>query len=418
MLLREGQWLNTAIQSVRWGPGCLQHALPDALKTLVSGGGTKARALIITGNSLATKTDIIKRVESLLQPGQQHAATFSGIDQHANVEFIKKAQAEVERTKANVLIAVGGGSPIDAAKAISYWIHEQDHGSDDGKAVNYLPIVAIPTTLSLAETTQNAGFTRDGKKVGVSDPALCPRVIIYDSELTTPTPERLWISSGMRSLDHAIESLYRPDPNPLTRNQCLGAIRDLFHLLPLTKQKPDDLAIRQRLQLVCYTSLTPEARKGALGLSHSLGHALGATYSIPHGITSCLTLGPAIRLTAELLSSDDAEDDKDAETRGERLAGLSDALDYIPAPFNPQPSPLSAPVGSSDSPSRAEQARRGKLVGDAVEALVQQLGLATSLSAYKVPRDDLSGIAAHAVGKDAEGSEKHKAVIALLEGIY
>ncbi|CAD6919112.1 unnamed protein product [Tilletia controversa] len=401
-----GQWLNTFVQSVRWGPGCLERALPEALRSL---GLTNPKSLIITGNSLATKSGIIKRIEGQLQSQGLYAGTFSAIDQHASVASIQKAQAELERTGANVLVAVGGGSPIDAAKAISYWIHEAEGSSVKGSTDprTFIPIIAVPTTLSLAETTQNAGFTRDGKKQGVSHPALVPRTIIYDAELTVDTPERLWLSSGMRSVDHAIESLYRPDPSPVLRNMWLGAIRDLFHFLPLSQKSPSDLAIRQRLQLACYTSLSPEARSGALGLSHSLGHALGATYAIPHGITSCLTLAASIRLTAQLSS-----------TGPEQLEALSDALSYIPAPYNPAPVPLGVPVGGSTTTTDEERRQRGVRVGDAVQALIAELGLATTLSEYRVPKDDLKTIASHAVGKDGPESEKYKGVLALLEGIY
>ncbi|KAK0525108.1 hypothetical protein OC835_005721 [Tilletia horrida] len=407
-----GQWLNTYVQSVRWGPGSLARSLPDALQSVVQKGPPKA--LIVTGNSLATKTDIIKRIEGHL--GEAHAGTFSSIDQHASVGSIDKARDVLQRTGANVLLAVGGGSPIDAAKAISFWTYEQTHGeiataSGNARAAEdprlFLPIIAVPTTLSLAETTQNAGFSREGKKVGVSHPALVPRVIIYDAELTLDTPERLWLSSGMRALDHAVESLYRPDPSPALRNQWLGAIRDLFHFLPLSKAEPKDVGVRQRLQLACYTSLSPESRRGALGLSHGLGHALGATYSIPHGITSCLTLPASIRLTAQL-----------SDTQPEQLEALSDALDYIPAPFNPRPAPLGTPVGGTTSLSVEEKQVRGKQVGDAVQALIEHLGLTSTLTQYKVPREDLKTIAGHATGKDGLESEKGKGVLRLLEGIY
>ncbi|KAE8251426.1 hypothetical protein A4X13_0g4000 [Tilletia indica] len=406
-----GKWMNTVIQSVRWGPGCVEQALPEALRSL---GLSNPKSLIITGRSLATKTGIIKRIEGQLQSSGLHAGTFSEINQHAGVESIERARAALKQTGANVLVAIGGGSPIDAAKAISYWIHEADGSSVKGNEDprTFLPIIAVPTTLSLAETTQNAGFTRDGKKTGVSHPALVPRSIIYDAELTVDTPERLWLSSGMRSVDHAIESLYRPDASPVLRNMWLGAIRDLFHFLPLSKARPQDLAVRQRLQLACYTSLSPEARTGALGLSHSLGHALGATYSIPHGITSCLTLAASIRLTAQLSS-----------TPPEQLEALSDALNYIPAPFNPTPAPLGVPVGGLQVLSGAQVLsdhikQRGVRVGDAVQALIQALGLTRTLGEYNVPRDDLATIASHASGKDGPGSEKHNGVLALLDSIY
>lgn len=123
--------------------------------------------------------------------------------------------------------------------------------------------------LSSAETTQNSGFTRDGKKTGVSHPALVPRAIILDGEVAMHTPLWLFLSSGMRAVDHAIECLYRPgDVQWLLRGQYLAALRELFVMLRRCKEKPDDVDTRQRLQIAAVTSLFPESRKGALGLSH------------------------------------------------------------------------------------------------------------------------------------------------------
>jgi alcohol dehydrogenase class IV len=131
-----------------------------------------------------------------------------------------------------------------------------------------VPIIAVPTTLSAAETTQNAGFKENNKKTGVSHRSLVPRVLLLDGDVTRHTPERLWLSTGMRAVDHSIELLYRPDVSPLLRGTWLMAMRELFTLLPLSKAQPDNVDVRQRLQLAAIASLWPESRKGALGLSH------------------------------------------------------------------------------------------------------------------------------------------------------
>lgn len=307
---------------------------------------------------------------------------------------------------------MGGGSPIDAAKAIAFYRHDTDpatKGNDDERT--FIPVIAVPTTLSAAETTQNAGYTEEMKKVGCSHPALVPRVIICDAKWTLATPERLWISTGMRAVDHAIELLYRPDPSPLLRSSQTGSLRELFHLLPATKKHPTDLAIRQRLQLVVLASLWPESRKGALGLSHGLGHALGATYSIPHGITSCLTLAKSVQLTATLPS-----------TPPEQLLALSDALDYIPAPYNSSPAPLGVvpgvlalEQGSSLDKTLARARERGVEVGKAVQRLVDDLDLHTTLKSANVPQGDIEKIAHH-VSQGKEGV--HGAIVEMLSSIY
>lgn len=391
-----GVWRNTELSSVRYGPGCLSGALNKALNEDLSG---RMRALIVTGKSLNTKTDVIAKVKAAL--GDKYVDTLDEIGQHAPVEAIHKAVELVQSKRIDVLVSVGGGSPIDSSKAISYYVHEKTHGKDDDDVRNYIPSIAIPTTLSVAETTQNAGFTQDKKKTGVSHAALVPRVLILDAELTLSTPERLWLSSGMRAVDHAIEALYRPgDFNHLLRYTYLGALRELFPLLRASKASPSDVELRQRLQLAVIASLFPEARKGALGLSHGLGHALGSTYSIPHGITSCLTLAASIAYTAKLEST----------PRG-LLANLAEALPYI----DPAKHPLSATPPTLDTKISTDELRnRGIAVAQEVDKLVRDLGLATSLKEWKVPEADYETIAKHVTPKSPEQTG---GVVKLLQSI-
>ncbi|EPQ31416.1 uncharacterized protein PFL1_00751 [Pseudozyma flocculosa PF-1] len=399
----QGTYNNTSLQTVHFGPGIVSAALPASLAKL----GAK-KAFVLTGNSLATKTDIIKDIQSVL--GDAHGTTFHSIGEHAPVSGIRDATNQIKQVGADVIVAVGGGSPIDAAKAISYFIHENDQSTKgNDHPDSFIPIIAIPTTLSVAETTANAGYkSDDGDKIGVHHPAVIPRTIIYDAQLTLATPQRLWLSTGMRAVDHAIEFLYRFDTHPLLRGQVYNAIRELFTFLPLSKRSPDDVDIRQRLQLAAFISLWPELRRGALGLSHGLGHKLGATYAIGHGITSCLTLSPAIIHTAQ---SD--------ETPLEALAALAGALEYIPAPFNPSPQPLAPAVGSATSLDAAQLRSKGAEVGKAVDRLVRDLDLHVTLKSQGVPREDLEKITQRTLGADKPSdSDEYRKILELLEGIY
>ncbi|PWN35674.1 Dehydroquinate synthase-like protein [Meira miltonrushii] len=417
-------YTQTFLKRVFWGPNCLESALPDAL-SLVS---KNKKALIITGRSLDKKTDVVRQVEKVLGPA--HAGTFANIGQHAPIADIRQVVEQVRQQKADVLVAVGGGSPIDSAKAVAFLLQqenaEQHKPASDER--DFLPIIAIPTTLSVAETTQNAGYTsEEGNKTGASHPAIVPRVIIYDAALTLATPERLWLSSGMRAVDHAIELLYRPGDSGILLSTALGSIRELFYLLPATKKQPENLEIRQKLQLACFQSLWPEGRKGALGLSHGLGHALGAKYAIPHGITSCLTLPGSIAITSQAPS-----------TSNTHLLALSDALNFIPPSFYaggnqqantalPPPSILASQlspkaqkdgsVGSAEEDGLIKQARaRGLLVSQSVRKLVEDLGLHSTLEEYKVPKQDFETIAHHVTrGQDAA---LQQLIVAMLNAKY
>lgn len=247
------------------------------------------RALIITGQTLARQTGVVDRVAAALGP--RHAGTVDNIRQHTPRSAVDAAVGEVRRLGADVLVSVGGGSPIDAAKAVARTLLESE-GTMPAQ-------IAIPTTLSAAEFSHRIGVTDEitRSKVGMEDPRTVPRTVILDATLTVPTPERLWISSGIRALDHAVETLYAPGTHPIESVLAREAIRDLFAYLPRSHRHPDDLDTRTRLQLAAWMSFFGEVNT-PMGLSHNLGRRIGATYDVPHGITSCITLPHVMRFEA------------------------------------------------------------------------------------------------------------------------
>lgn len=237
-----------------------------------------SKAFILTGTSLANKTALIKQIEEQL--GSRHAATYSKIGQHAPVAQLDEATELVKKDEAiDTIISVGGGSPIDSAKAISYRLNEQKPGK-------FLYHITIPTTLSAAECTLGAGYTNEqGMKTGVAHPELAPHVIIYDSKFALETPPWLWMSTGMRAMDHSMELMYHPTSTEMPcRQMALFAAGDLFKNLPKYKADPKNEDVITRLQLAAFASLGFLALnvKGGLGLSHALGYALGSPYQIPH----------------------------------------------------------------------------------------------------------------------------------------
>ncbi|KAH9914025.1 iron-containing alcohol dehydrogenase [Fomitopsis serialis] len=342
-------WTDT-LKGVHYGPGSLTTALPKLLKTL---GASKA--LVVTGRSLYDKTDVVKKVEGVLKQHNAYAATFYEIGQHSPVAGIHDGLKVFKESGADVIVSVGGGSPVDASKAILYFLQQETGGE-------YLRQIAI-----------GAGYTNEeGKKVAVSSPQLAPAGIILDAELTLATPERLWLSTGMRAVDHAVENLYRPLIPP--------PVKYLAMLRSSTSSSTS--------RLEGEPSGVDNRYDSALGLSHALGHKLGATYSIPHGITSrmsVLTLAPTVALKAEVASEDDKE-------------WLSNTLWYL------------------------AQDKTGSLDGDVlklsklIDNLVSDLGLKSTLSEYNVPREDLPKIAELSVG--SKDDPTYPKVVKLLEGLY
>ena len=353
-----GLWVPTQLERLYYGPNSVQKHLLSCLPS------SSSKAFVITGTSLASKTTLIRQVEELLT-SKNHAGTFSNIKQHAPVAQLDEASDAVGKDSSiDTIISIGGGSPIDSAKAISYRVHV--------KSKKFLYHITIPTTLSAAECTMIAGFTNaDGQKTMVVAPELVPHVVIYDSIFGKETPQKLWLSTGIRALDHAVELLYHPYATEVpARSLVLTAIEQLFTNLPKYKADPKDEDIITRLQLASFASLYPIGTnvKGGLGLSHGMGYALGSPYGIPHGITSCITLASVVRLKAQ--TPEDA-------------AQLARALPFI---------------GESRSGDDKKDAIK---MGDAIEHLVNDLGLDTRLSEYNVGKDQVPVVAKSATRTDS-----------------
>lgn len=367
-----GLWKPTHLKALYYGPETVSKNLIASLPS------ESSKAFIVTGNSLATKTSLIKDVEQLL--GSKHAGTFSKIGEHAPVAQLDEATDKVkENSEIDTIISIGGGSPIDSAKAISHRVNE--------KTGKYLYHISIPTTLSAAECTFNAGYTeKSGVKTGVAGPELAPHVIIYDAKFGLETPSNLWISTGLRALDHAVECVYHPTATEIMHLIALQSASTLFTYLPKYKQDPKNEEYITQLQLAAFTSLGFMGLniKGSLGLSHTLGYALGSPYGIPHGITSCMTLGHVVKLKAE---------DPEAAKAVARLL-----------PF----------LGKAKSGNEKEDA---KAVGDAILGLVSELGLKTTLTEKGVGKDQLDIIVQRATGGQKEGAVYDK-VAELVKGLY
>jgi alcohol dehydrogenase class IV len=367
-----GLWQPTQLQRLHYGSGSVHKHLLSCLPS------ENSKAFIITGNSLANKTPLVKDVEKILD--SKHAGTFSKIGEHAPVAQLDEATKIVENdSSVDTVISIGGGSPIDSAKAISYRLHDKN-----GKWLHH---IAIPTTLSASECTMMAGYTEsDGVKTGVRGKELVPQVVLYDASFALHTPERLWTSTGLRAMDHAIELLYHPTASEMpARWLCLQSAASLFSNLPKYKSNPRDEDTITKLQLAAFASLgfLGYNIKGGLGLSHALGYALGSPYSIPHGITSCLTLGHVVKLKSQ---------DSDAAAQIARLL------------------PFIGETASGDAKKDAEK------VGDRLLKLVKDLGLDSDLRNYKVGKDQIPIIVKRATGQ--ESGDVYDAVEGLVKALF
>jgi len=347
----QGEYTFLPLEKVIYGAGSLAR-LPGEVERLRG-----RRALIITGRTLATQTPLVGRVATLL--AERHVGTYAGIRQHVPESGIHEAVTLARAHQADVLVSIGGGSPIDAAKAVA-------------RTLGYIPHIAIPTTLSAAEFSHLAGYTDEAtkSKTGFADPRATPRIAILDPEMTLATPMWLWLASGIRALDHAVETLYSPGVHPVNDVLALESIRWLFMYLPRSKSEPENLAVRVQCQIAAWMSFFGPASV-QMGLSHNLGRRIGATYDVPHGVASCITLAPVMRVKAR--------------TEAARLAPIARVLRCAPEEAPDEVAALAAAA--------------------AVARLVQSLDLPHRLRDVNVPESALEAIALAAVSDSPQKTE-------------
>ncbi|MGJ4895234.1 MULTISPECIES: iron-containing alcohol dehydrogenase [unclassified Bradyrhizobium] len=256
------------------------------------------RVFLIASHTLNTKTDEIEKIRKAL--GSRYAGTFDGVPQHTTRTSAVAAAARAVGAGADLIVAVGGGSVVDAAKIVLMCIEHKitDEGGLDGFEVVSTPegprpgpfrapsvrMIAIPSTLSGGE--YNAGSlvtdTRRKLKQIFHHPLMMPRSIILDPAITVHTPQNLWLGSGTRAMDHGIEAVCSPRGNPLVESVCLRGLRYLYDGLLATKMNPDNLEARQSCQLGSWLSAFGLQCRVPMGASHAIGHVLGGTCDVPH----------------------------------------------------------------------------------------------------------------------------------------
>jgi alcohol dehydrogenase class IV len=279
-----GEFNLSRLERVIYGPGKIA-----ALKDEMERRGLK-RAVVVTTDVVAA-LPILNDVTGAL--GSHCASVFAGIIQHVPRGTVNDLQREIERVDADSLVSLGGGSPIDSSKVAMYGLLDRRE----------LVHIAVPTTLSAAEYTHAGGVTDESTRVksGIYDPRVLPRTVINDPVLTLATPDWLWVSTGIRALDHAIECAYAIRHQPISDALAAKSIA-LFveHLhASITSRGEEQLAHRGYCQFASWYSIYG-AMNTRFGLSHLLGHQIGPRWNVPHGITSCITLPHAMRFMAEI----------------------------------------------------------------------------------------------------------------------
>ncbi len=255
-----------------------------------------SRVVVVTGRTLGASA-LLTRITNPL--GDRCVHVFKDAKQHVPSHSVVELALAIDQRHADCVISFGGGSPIDTVKAA---IHTLLTAGGGGHSTDEGPVhIAIPTTLSAGEFTAVAGITDERTKVkrAVSDPRLVPRTVYTDPTVTLETPPWLWAASGVRALDHAVETIYSSRHHPLSDAVAARGLSMLVKHLPpsLSTAGAEQLEHRLQCQLGAWLSVFGVTNAG-LGLSHALGHQIGPRWDVPHGVTSCITLPHAMRYMA------------------------------------------------------------------------------------------------------------------------
>jgi alcohol dehydrogenase class IV len=238
------------------GPGA-RHQVPAEVRRHGVG-----RVILLATRSARTAADgLVAALGPLL------AARFDGPVVHTPVAVTAKAMQVATTAGADAIVALGGGSAIGLGKAISIRTG--------------MPHIAVPTTYAGSEVTSTLGETENGVKTSRRDPALAPRTVVYDPELTLSMPARLTLTSAMNALAHTVEALWASDATAASDAVATEAAHRLLDALPGVLAEQSNVASRTRLQEASWLAGLALGQT-TMGLHHQLAHVLGGAYDLPH----------------------------------------------------------------------------------------------------------------------------------------
>ena len=294
------------------GSSYISHGLPypEACAKHVAETFHASRIYVLASGSLSRKTDAVDRLNAALNKIVGNGAVVGvmrGIRPHTYYSDVLCITKEAKEFRADCLVTIGAGSLTDAAKVATLalandinTLQELETLRSDSPILRghllpaTLPIICIPTSLSAGEYTALGGATNDEThhKHPFEHPSIRPRLVILDPDLSRTTPERVWLSTGIRAVDHCVEAICSIKATPEGDQMAESGLRKLLPGLLETKVNPDILGPRLLCQLGAIEAIVAVLMKIPMGASHGIGHQLGPL-GVGHGETSCVLL-PAI----------------------------------------------------------------------------------------------------------------------------
>ena len=265
------------------------------------------RAFLMVSGTLNRETDEIEKIRKAL--GARCVATFDAMPPHTPREAVIAASEQARAANADLIVTVGGGSITDGAKAVQLCLANDVRtvegietirarkGAAPPMKAPAVRQISVPTTIAGGEFSAIAGVTNARTKVKemLRHDLVLPRAVILDPAITVHTPEWLWLSTGIRAVDHCVEGLCAREAHPYADAQALKGLAMLAQGLPRVKASPGDLDARLDCQIGTWLSMGPLSAGVPMGASHGIGYVLGAAFEVPHGYTSCVMLPSVMR---------------------------------------------------------------------------------------------------------------------------
>jgi len=352
--------------------------LPFPKPTLFTGPGSSlemcdaislmgVHKLLIVTDAMLVKIGLLQDIEKRLDKLGIRYAIYDGVKPDPTIDQIEAGLKLVKQERCQAILAVGGGSSIDAAKVIAA-------RATNNKSVSRMegmfrvftapmPLYAVPTTAGTGSEVTIAAVVSDPvkkKKSAIMDPKLVPLMAALDGALMTGLPAPMTAATGMDALTHAVEAYLSANALPETDGYALAATRLIMQNLPRAVAKGTDLEARQAMAFASYYAALAFTRAG-VGYVHAISHNLGAYYHTPHGLANAIVMPYVLDYS------------KPKCTR--RLANLAEA------------------AGLKERGDRP-QALANKFI-DHIRALNRQFGIPESLEALK--KSDIPAIASSAL---------------------
>ncbi|BCG88753.1 alcohol dehydrogenase [Mesorhizobium sp. 113-3-9] len=290
--------------SVRFGNGRIAE-----LAGIVRELGAK-RPLVVTDDGLKTLFPVQRTLEVLKVSGLD-AGFFHNVKPNPTGGNVADGVAVLKQGQHDLVVAIGGGSALDAAKAIALMATQsipmwdlEDIGDNWKRAdtSHLVPVIAIPTTAGTGSELGRASVITneaEKRKVIVFHPRMMPDVVLMDPELTTGLPAHITAATGMDALSHALEAYCAPSYHPMAEGIALNALRLIKTWLPVAVE--DGQNIEARAQMLIASGMGCVALQKGLGAIHALAHPLGALYDTHHGLLNAVLMPYVVEFNAPVV---------------------------------------------------------------------------------------------------------------------